>query len=151
MGRWWTTGALAALVLPLAACSSAQVSSSTCIDWVWFDTPTDAAADADAVAIGRVTGDVEPTSYMGMTANRWSIDVESWLDGTGPADITVTSLPRSCGDEEDSFERYDDGQDIVLFLRDDAEGWQALTPFQGIAPVGPDGGIPTEWPDESED
>lgn len=148
MGRWWTTGALAVLALPLAACSSAPVSSSTCIDWVWLDTPTDAADDADAVAIGRIVGETAPTTYMGMAANRWSIAVESWVSGSGADEITVTSLPRSCGDDEDSFERYDDGQDVVLFLRDDAEGWQVLTPFQGIVPVGPDGGIPAEWPDD---
>ena len=148
MSRWWTTGVIVALALPLAACSSTQVTATTCIDWVWFDTPADAAADADAVAIGHVIAEAEPASYLGMTANRWSVDVDSWISGAGPAEITVTSLPRSCGDEVDSFEHYGHGQDVVLFLREDAKGWQALTPFQGIAPAGPDGGIPSEWPDE---
>ena len=51
---WWgplAIGTTSATLL-LAGCSSpATTTTSVCIDWVYFESPADAAAEADAVVV----------------------------------------------------------------------------------------------------
>ncbi|WP_217181690.1 hypothetical protein [Streptomyces sp. AC495_CC817] len=135
-------------LLPLSACSAPPfTTASTCIDWVFFETPDDAVAEADAVAVGRIVDQAGSTTYMGMPATTWNVEVDEWLEGSGDDEIVVTSLPRSCGDDGDSMASYQGTEPLVFFLRDDAEGWQLVTPWQGVVPAGPDG-LPADWPDD---
>ncbi|MFT4258375.1 hypothetical protein [Microbacterium sp.] len=145
-----SAGAAASVaLLALTACSSGPlVTTQSCIDWVYFETPAAAVEEADAVAIGRLGDEVDPTTYMGMRASRWNVEVDEWQKGAGGSEIVVTSLPRSCGDETESFDEFRDADAVVLFLRDDADGWHVITPHQGLVLPGPDGGIPSEWPAE---
>lgn len=137
-------------LLPLAGCSGSPFTTSqSCIDWVWFETPADAAAEADAVALGRIVEQAGSTRYLDIPATTWTVDVDSWLLGDGDAEIEVTSLPRSCGDTGDVMAERQ-GETVVLFLRDDPAGWQTVTPLQGVVSPGPDDGMPNTWPDDAE-
>jgi len=88
---------------------------------------------------------------MGMRAPKWTIGIDEWIEGAGADEITVASLPRSCGDTGDTMASYQQVDDLVFFLRDDESGWQGITPYQSVVPAGPDGGIPAEWPEELND
>lgn len=138
----------AALLLPLSSCAFPGTTAETCIDWVHFESPADAADEADAVAIGRIVNQTGTTDYLDMPATTWNVIVEDWVSGDHTdAVITVTSLPRGCGDSTDAIAEAADGDDlVVLYLRDSDDGWQTLTPLQGTVALGPDGGVPSEWP-----
>ena len=66
--------------------------------------------------------------------------------GGADADIVVTWLPRGCGDTDGSMAAAAGGDPVVPFLHDSDDGWQTLTPRQGIVEPGPGGGIPADWP-----
>lgn len=134
--------------LPLSACATPGITTvQSCIDWVHFEDPSSAADEADAVALGRITDQAGTTTYAEMTAATWNVAVDEWISGgVGEAEIVVTSLPRSCGDTGDTMAATAGGDPVLLFLRDSDDGWQTITPFQGIVEPGPDGGIPAEWP-----
>lgn len=149
-GSWGplTIGVISAAML--AGCSSpTATTTSVCIDWVYFESPADAEADADAVVVGTVESQSGSTMSYDLPTTTWNVKVDSWIKGgAASSDIAVTSLPRSCGDNDDSMaEAVGTGQ-VVLFLRDGDDGWETLTPFQGTIPVGPDGDPPTEWLDD---
>ncbi len=77
------------------------------------------------------------------------MNVDTWIKGgPTPHHIVVTSLPKS-GDEvgDNMADAVGTGQ-VVLFLRNGTDGWETLTPFHGVTPVGSDGDLPTEWPDD---
>lgn len=137
----------AALMLTGCADRSAP-GAQACIDWVLFDAPADAAADADAVVRGRILEQNGSAAYEGMAANVWRVAVDEWISGAGGPEIDVISLPRSCGDTGDSFARFDPDHDVFVFLRSSDEGWQAVTPWQGAVLADADGGIPSSWPDD---
>ncbi|GAT74295.1 hypothetical protein MHM582_2800 [Microbacterium sp. HM58-2] len=131
----------------LSGCSSTLgVTTHTCIDWIAFETPADAAEEADAVVVGRISGQAGTTTYMGMTATTWNVEADTWLEGKGEHELVVTSLPRSCDDPGDTMSRLQGTEPLVLFLRDASSGWEIVTPWQGVVPATPDGGIPPEWP-----
>ena len=133
----------------LVGCSNAPVESATCIDWVYFEAPADAYDDADAVARGRIVGREGTTSYLEMPAATWTADIDEWMKGAGDPEIVVTSLPRGCGDGGDSLaEAMDAGDQVILFLRDQPSGWEAITPWQGAIAPATDGGIPDAWPED---
>ncbi len=142
-----------AVSLQIIGCSSPAITTvQSCIDWVYFEDPSAAADDADAVALGRVIDQAGTTSYYEMTAATWNVAVDEWISGgTGDTDIVVTSLPRSCGDTDDAMADAAGGDPIVLFLRSSDDEWQTITPLQGIVAPGPDGGIPADWPADSYD
>lgn len=98
---------------------------------------------------GRVADQAGTASYSGLTASTWNVDVEEWIvgDAAAPGRIVVTSLPRSCGDEADSMADAAGGADVILFMRAVDEGWETLTPFQGVVPA-ENGGVPASWPAE---
>jgi len=132
----------------LSGCASSFSSSSACIDWVYFETPADAAESVDAVVIGSVVDQAGRTSYDDMPATMWTVAVEDWQKGSGPDELIVTSLPRSCGDTVDSMAEYQDTSPLVFFLQETESGWTAVTPFQGVVPAASDGTIPETWPDD---
>jgi hypothetical protein len=131
----------------LTACTIGHTVQS-CIDWVFFDSPSDAAAEADAVARGRIVDQAATTSYLGMPATTWNVEIDEWFEGAGADEIVVVSLPRSCGDTTDSMaEAEAEAEDLILFLREQDTGWEILTPWQGVIPARSDGGVPATWPD----
>ena len=147
---WWgplAIGTTSATLL-LAGCSSpATTTTSVCIDWVYFESPADAAAEADAVVVGTVESQSGLTTYYDLPATTWNVNVDTWIKGVAASnDIVVTSLPRSCGDTGANMADAVGTGQVVLFLRDGDDGWETLTPFQGVIAVGPDGEPPTEWP-----
>ena len=149
MQRAVLAGAVAAAsLLSLSGCAvPGLVTTSACIDWVSFDTPADAATDADAVVLGSIAGQDGTTQYEGMTANIWTVEIEDWLKGSGSETIDVVSLPRSCGDTEDGMAEFSDQDEVVLFLRSTDSGWEGITPWQQ-AMLSEDGGYPEAWPDD---
>ncbi|WP_298741070.1 hypothetical protein [uncultured Microbacterium sp.] len=144
-----TIGTISATLL-LAGCSSpATTTTSVCIDWVYFESPADAEADADAVVVGTVESQSGATTYYDLPATTWNVNVDTWIKGGAASnDIVVTSLPKSCGETGDNMADAVGTGRVVLFLRDGDDGWETLTPFQGIVPAGSDGDLPTEWPDD---
>lgn len=146
------TAAAALLALtPIAGCTAPFVTTGSCIDWVGFETPADAAAESDAVALGRIIDQAGTSSYLDIPVATWNVEVDSWLAGGGDDEIVVTSLPRSCGDTRDVMAERQGDDPVILFLRDGSSGWETLTPFQGVVPADPDGGMPAVWPEEGED
>lgn len=148
---------VAAVVLAaglLTGCSSMSLGqSSSCVDWVVFDTPEDAAADADGVVIGRVVGEAGTTRLYDQDMNVWRVAVDSWVRGDGASEIDVASSPRTC--EEGS--PYPDGDpldaagDVMIFVRDVDGAFQTITGYQGVIPATTDGELPAEWPADPSD
>ncbi len=91
-------------------------SATTCVDWVHFETPRDAAADSGAVLRGTVVEQEGTVQMYGAVANRWSFEVEDVLERPEPARtgmepqpelrvapgerISVVSTPETCGGQE---------------------------------------------------
>ncbi|MEJ1922283.1 hypothetical protein [Microbacterium sp. KHB019] len=139
--------AMASLLALVGCAAPGLVTSSSCIDWVYFESPADAAADAEAVVLGSITGQSGSTSYEGMTANVWTVEVDQWLKGEGDDTVDVVSLPRSCGDADDSMKAFSPEDQVVVFLRSTDDGWEGITPWQQVLPA-EDGGYPAVWPDD---
>src|SRR5688572_13091022 len=122
--------------IALAGCTP-PVTSTQCVDWVLFDTPADAAADADAVVLGTAGERAGSTNLYGQEVNVWSVDVSEWVQGDGDGSIEVVSVPRTC----ESGAPYPDGDpldgagELLLFLRADGGRWQTITPYQGALPA----------------
>ncbi|PFG44711.1 hypothetical protein ATJ88_3447 [Isoptericola jiangsuensis] len=137
-------------VAALGGCGTAEVSSA-CVDWADYDTPADAALDADAVAHGRVTGQTGTTYLFGETAHVWEVAVDAWLQGSGARTIEVVSAPRTCenGSPYPDGDPLDGTDDVILLLTADGARWQTLTGFQGVIPAPPAGELPSEWPSPS--
>lgn len=150
---WLAVTGIVAASLGLAGCSSFGVpASGVCIDWVYFDTPADAAGEADAVIVGTVDSQAGSTAYQGLRATTWSVSVDRWIKGgDGSGAIVVTSLPRSCGDTDDSMADAVGAGPVVLFLRDRESAWEILTPFQGVLPAERNGDLPGAWPTDAPD
>ena len=151
--RWLATAGMVAASLVLAGCSSfGPPTSGACIDWVYFESPADAADEADAVIVGTVESSAGSTTYLDLPATKWHVSVDRWIKGgDGSRTVVVTSLPRSCGDTHDSVADAVDAGPVVLFLRDGKSGWETLTPFQGLIPAERDGNLPSEWPADKDD
>ncbi|WP_194421460.1 hypothetical protein [Microbacterium abyssi] len=142
------TALVGALAVTFSGCGvPGVVTSQSCIDWVYFETPADAAAEASAVALGSVTGQSGSTQYEGMAANIWTVEVVEWLKGGGGDSIDVVSLPRSCGDSSDSMAQFELDDSVVLFLRSTGNGWEGITPWQQVT-AAEDGTFPEAWPDD---
>lgn len=125
--------------------------SSSCVDWVVFDTPVEAAADADAVVIGRMVEKAGSTRLYDQDVNVWRIEVAAWAKGDGASEIEVASSPRTC----EPGSPYPDGDpleatgDIMVFVRDVDGRFQTITGYQGVIAAPAGGQIPDEWPAES--
>jgi hypothetical protein len=55
-----------------------------CVDWVFFETPREAAADAGAVLRGTVVEQDGTEQVFGVDSNRWVFDVEEVLERPDP-------------------------------------------------------------------
>lgn len=95
-----------------------------CVDWVFFETPREAAADAGAVLLGTVVEQDGTAPLFGVESNRWVFDVEEVLDRPEPARggfepppelevsagdrIAVVSTPETCSGDS----AYPDGDPL---------------------------------------
>ncbi|MFP3712437.1 hypothetical protein [Puerhibacterium sp. TATVAM-FAB25] len=149
-------------VLVVAASSTASACAPTqavaCAGWVDLETPADAAADADAVVIGTITGQGDDVTVMGGDAHTWTVEVAAWVGGHGDSPIVVSPMPDHCAGEDPPYPGgdplrpfADDGTPVMLFLREGdaydlgATAYTTLTPYQGVIPAPADGRIPAEW------
>lgn len=136
-------------LVALSGCTDPGSAPQTCIDWVFFTTPSGAAAESDAVILGRVIDAAGSTTYLDLPATTWNVAVDEWINGGDGSGMTVvTSLPRGCGDTADDMADVAGGYPVILFLREDEQGWQTVTALQGLIAPNADGGIPKEWPTE---
>lgn len=136
-----------------AGCAAGATRSETCVDWVWFPTPADAVAEADAVV--RTTGPAAASGtaeLFGTDATVHTLAVGAVLAGSGARAgdvLEVASTPVTCT----GGGRYPDGDPLdatgtllVLLERDEQTGaWRTLTPAQGVV-AAPDGAVPGSWP-----
>lgn len=131
----------------LVGCSP-LISSGACVDWVLYDTPTDAATEADAVVIGSVIGPAGTATEFGLEANVWRVAATTWVQGRGGSEIEVVSAPRTCenGAPYPDGDPLDVSTDVLLFLRADGDRWMTITPYQAVLPAPTDPGIPSVWP-----
>jgi hypothetical protein len=151
-------GVLVVGVASLTASACASTQAVACAGWVHFETPADAAADADAVVIGMVTAQGDDATVMGGDAHTWTVEVSAWVGGHGDPSIAVTPMPDHCAAEGlpypggDPLRPFaDDGTPVMLFLNEgDAynlgrRAYTTLTPYQGVIPAPADGQLPAEW------
>jgi hypothetical protein len=154
MRRRRVLSALFATVLAAASLTACAMvdggEQHTCVDWVLFETPADAEESADAVVAGRLVGRAGSVTVFGEDAAVWTVAVDEWITGSGDDEIEVVSTPATCeaSPPPDPFLAVEGEDRVILFLEDDeiAPGWRSLTPWQGVVPAAPDGGIPAEWP-----
>lgn len=89
--------------------------ASACVDWVFFETPAEAASDAGAVLRGTVVEQDGTAQMYGVESNRWLVDVEEVLERPDPPSgrpqtqpelevsagerIAVVSTPETCSGE----------------------------------------------------
>ncbi|HEV6951755.1 MAG TPA: hypothetical protein VKY86_00760 [Promicromonospora sp.] len=93
----------------LAGCAGGQPggrgSEEACVDWVRFDTPADAAADAAFVVRGRVLEQDGSARLHGAAAHRWLLEVDAVLvpepspeePDAGPAAAHTAVVPAVVG------------------------------------------------------
>jgi hypothetical protein len=173
--------ATATLAVGLTGCvavgSTGTTSGESCVDWVTFESPDEAAADAGVVLRGSVVERDGTARFFGVEAHRWQFDVEDVLDRPAPTGgvepppevevspgerIAVVSTPETCtaggsypgGDPLDPATGLGgaDGSVIVLLTDGDGEGGDGelhlITPFQGVLTPDLDGSLPAGWPAE---
>lgn len=86
-----------------------------CVDWVFFETPAEAASDAGAVLRGTVVEQDGTAQMYGVESNRWLVTVEEVLERPDPPSgrpqtqpvlevspgerIAVVSTPETCSEE----------------------------------------------------
>ncbi|WP_281884292.1 hypothetical protein [Agromyces rhizosphaerae] len=145
--------ALASVAL-LAGCALDDVGltgeGETCVSWVDFGTPEQAAGDADVVVLGTVAGRDGTERLFGLRASAWTVDVAELVKGpdTGDDALRVVSTPVTCtgGDAYPDGDPLDVDGEVYLFLTLDGGVLRTLTPTQGVVAPGPGGGIPPRWP-----
>lgn len=139
-----------------SACAPTQAAG--CASWIDFETPFDAAAEADAVVIGTVTEQGDDVTIMGGDAHTWTVEVDTWLSSRGDSPIVVAPMPDHCAGKNSPYPGgdpirpfADNGSPVMLFLNDgeayDAgeRAYTTLTPYQGAIPAPTDGQIPANW------
>ncbi|WP_127473395.1 hypothetical protein [Microbacterium sulfonylureivorans] len=133
----------------LSGCSVLPMQTMTCVDWVWFETPRDAAEDSDAVVIGQVVGSTGTVDRYGHASHVWTVEVSEWVEGSGADTIEVVSQPRTCetGSPYPDGDPLDTEAEVMLFLRqqDDASA-ETVTGLQGVIPAPDAGAVPDTWP-----
>lgn len=150
--RTLLAGSFLLAALALTGCGAFGIggTSGTCVDWVLYDTPQDAAANADAVVIGRVPSLDATTRLYDLDVHVWNVEVESWVQGEGEADeISVVSAPRTC----ETGSPYPDGDpletddEVMLFLSYEGNSVRTITGYQGVIVAPADRTLPDAWPD----
>ncbi|MGI5191453.1 hypothetical protein ACQEVI_25165 [Promicromonospora sp. CA-289599] len=143
-------------------------SGEACVDWVIFESPDEAAADAGAVLRGSVVEREGAAPPFSVEAHRWLFDVEEVLErpeppgGVEPSPevevapgerVAVVSTPETCregglypgGDPLDPATGLAaaDGSVIVLLSEGDGQGGggelHLITPVQGVLTPDEDG------------
>lgn len=140
------------LTAVLSGCVGVAPTTATCVDWVWFDSPAAAAADADRVVIGTVDGLVGTRERYGEAANVWDVAVSDWIVGTGGARIEVVSSPRTCesGSPYPGGDPLETDREVMIFLRDSGPGVaDTITGLQGVIPAPKEREVPADWPDDT--
>lgn len=161
MGRARALAAAGVASLVLAGCAVVDAvragvpgdgGAETCVSWVLHATPAEAAQDNLAVR-GRVVGRAGTERIWGVEAALWELEVDAVLVGAGvePGErVLVLSTPETClghGEVYPSGDPLDVDGAVVVILHDDGEhGPRTVTPFDGVVPPGPDGGLPGDWP-----
>lgn len=122
-------------------------SASACVDWVFFETPAEAASDAGAVLRGTVVEQDGTAQMYGVESNRWLVTVEEVLERPDPPSgrpqtqpelevapgdqIAVVSTPETCsGDAYSGVDPLDpasglgaaDGSVIILLSAASGDG-----------------------------
>jgi hypothetical protein len=167
----WLTGCAAVG----STTTTTATSGEACADWVTFESPDEAAADAGVVLRGTVVEREGTARFFGVDAHRWLFDVEEVLERPEPRGgvepppevevapgerVTVVSTPETCsgggmypgGDPLDPATGLGDadGSVIVLLSEGDGQGGEGelhlITPFQGVLTPDEDGSLPGEWP-----
>ncbi|MCV2395173.1 hypothetical protein OEB99_12720 [Actinotalea sp. M2MS4P-6] len=142
------------VVAATAGCAALGTQGATCVDWVMYESPADAEADAGLVV--RTTGPAASTgtvALFGVAAEVHSVDVVDVLKGsevTAGDSLEVVSAPETCTGEGP----YPDGDPLdaagplilVLHWDADAAAWRTITPYQGVVPPADDGTLPEQWP-----
>jgi len=149
--------ALTAILL-LAGCASAApggqpaaspdpggVTTETCVSWVEFETPSDAAEDAEAVVRGTIGDPAGTAPVFGVDAPVWTVDVAEWIEGEGPDRIEVISTPVTCEGTPSPDPFASAEGEMILFLHLDESRWRGITPLQALVAPGPDGQVPARW------
>lgn len=139
--------------LALTGCSVLQVGGGQCVDWVAYDTPSQAAKDAAVVAIVRVQDRSGEADLYGESAHLWSVAVEKVLSGDGIAPgeaVVVASTPETCSGspypQGDPLQALANTELVVLLHQEPGGRWRTITPWQGAVPPAGDGGLPDAWP-----
>ncbi len=147
-----------------------------CVDWIFFETPAEAASDAGAVLRVTVVEQDGTAQMYGVESNRWLVDVEEVLERPDPPagrpqtqpelevsageQIAVVSTPETCSEEAypggDPLDPASglvgaDGTVIILLSaasgeESDVGGFHLITPYQGVLTPAQDGALPSEWP-----
>lgn len=147
-----------------------------CVDWVFFETPAEAASDAGAVLRGTVVEQDGTAEMYGVESNRWLVDVEEVLERPDPPEgrpqtqpeldvsagdqIAVVSTPETCSEEAypggdpldpASGRGAADGTVIILLSaasgeEGDPDDFHLITPYQGVLTPAKDGALPSKWP-----
>lgn len=173
----WLTGCAAVGSTTAGSTTTTDTSGEACVDWVTFESPDEAAADAGVVLRGSVVEQEGTARIFGVEAHRWLLDVEEVLDRPEPRGgveppsevevapgerIAVVSTPETCsgGDLYPGGDPLDpatglgaaDGSVIVLLSEGDGQGGEGelhlITPFQGVLTPDKDGSLPAGWPAE---
>ncbi|MDR7380654.1 hypothetical protein J2S48_000169 [Promicromonospora iranensis] len=74
---------------------------TTCLDWISFESPREAASAAGAVLLGTAVEQAGTVELYGVDANRWTFDVERVLERPEPLRTGAEQppeLPVSAGD-----------------------------------------------------
>ncbi len=138
MRRTIAVAGLLGVAFALSACGSPPfffVQAQACPSWVGYETDEERTDAADAVV---VVTDIEADGtgpYLGVEANAYRARVIESLKGPHRADddIRVISSADPCGGA-----LYADGDPMLggdtlrLFLHRDDDGWNTLTPFDGV-------------------
>jgi hypothetical protein len=142
----------AALVVVIGFGMLSACSSTTCVSWHVYDSEQQLFDDTELVVVGTAEPTGATREVIGVTMPVYRIEVADILKGEAPDPLEVTPAPLTCmadrSEYPDGVNPFDAGDESVFFLYDDdASGWRATSPYQGVLPVPDDGVLPFEVPD----
>jgi hypothetical protein len=133
----------ALLAFALAGCAT----TSACIDYGSYGSPTEMAEASTLVITGRQTPTGETVDQNGAFVAVHEIEIDRVLKGDVATDTIGAVAPaRNCFDVGSTID--DDGSILTVdgmaefFLVWNRDHWVTLTPFDGVEPVPADGDLP---------